>query len=472
MTSSSTPTAATTGAERTRAVSWVVTTQDAPWQQQEPLAFGEVTGMPNVSVDVASPRQLVDGVGGCFNELGWTALGLLSDSDREGILSDFFTPGAGLNLSLCRMPVGANDFSTDWYSYDEVDGDFDLEHFSIEHDRATLVPFIQAAQRHQGDLRLWASPWSPPTWMKTNGHYAAARPWPGSGVENGIRDDQVGAEGTDMFILEDRYLAAYARYFARFVEAYGEEGIRVEMVMPQNEFNSAQVFPSCVWTAEGLARFIAVLGPEMDRLGVQVFLGTQERPHDRQVEVVLDDPAAGPWVRGVGFQWAGKGAIAAVRHARPDLALYQTEQECGDGRNDWRFARYTWGLMRHFFTNGAQAYTYWNLALTEGGVSRWGWAQNSLVVVDPERRTFRYTHEYFLMRHLNHFLEPGARRLSTMSWSGHENLLAFRNPDGTVVLVMQNDLGEPLPVQIVVGQDVVTPVLPADSFATLVIPPA
>lgn len=455
-----------------RTVDWVVTTQDAPWQAQEPLGFGVMSGMPNVMVDVTSPKQTVDGIGGCFNELGWTALGLLSDADREGILSDLFTPGAGLNLSLCRMPVGANDFSTDWYSYDEVAGDFELEHFSIEHDRATLVPFIQAAQRYQGDLRLWASPWSPPTWMKTNGHYAAARPWDGSDVDNGIREDQLGAEGTDMFILEDRYLEAYARYFARFVEAYGEEGIRVETVMPQNEFNSAQVFPSCVWTGEGLARFIAVLGPEMDRIGVAVFLGTQERPHDAQVETVLSDPAAGPWVRGVGFQWAGKGAIAAVKHAHPELALYQTEQECGDGRNDWRFARYTWGLMRHFFTNGAQAYTYWNLALIEGGVSRWGWAQNSLVVVDPETGTFRYTHEYHLMRHLNHFLEPGAQRLETMSWTGHENQLAFRNPDGTIVLVMQNDLNEPLTVQMVVGGDVLTPTLPADSFATLVIPPA
>ena len=122
-----------------RSVTWVVTTQDAPWQEQEPLGFGRLAGMPNVMVDVMNPRQTVDGIGGCFNELGWTALGLLSEEDREGILADLFTPGAGLNLSLCRMPVGANDFSTDWYSYDEVDGDFDLEHFSIDHDRATFT---------------------------------------------------------------------------------------------------------------------------------------------------------------------------------------------------------------------------------------------------------------------------------------------------------------------------------------------
>jgi glucosylceramidase len=460
---------ATAAAART--ATWVVTTQEAPWQEQVPLPVSRPSGMPNVSIPLDATRQTIDGIGGCFNELGWTALSLLDEAEREAILRDFFEPGAGLNLSLCRMPIGANDFSTDWYSYDEVDGDFDLEHFSIEHDRATLVPFLKAAQKYQGDLRLWASPWSPPTWMKKNRHYAAALPWPGSGVENGLREDQVGTEGTDMFRLEDRYLEAYARYFARFVEAYGEEGIRVEMVMPQNEFNSAQVFPSCVWSAEGLARFVAVLGPQMRGLGVKVFLGTQERPHDAQVEVVLDDPEAGQYVEGVGFQWAGKGAIAAVQHAHPGLALYQTEQECGDGKNDWRFARYSWGLMRHFFRHGASAYTYWNLALTEGGVSRWGWAQNSLVVVDPETCTARYTHEYYLMRHLGHYLQPGAKRLETASWSGYENQLAFLNPDGGVVVVIQNDMGEPMTVDLLVGAEVLTPTLPADSFATIVLRP-
>ncbi|MCM6761817.1 beta-glycosidase [Rathayibacter sp. ZW T2_19] len=456
----------------TSTVEWITTTESSPWQRQEDVPLTELRGMPNVIVGVDAPRQRIDGIGGCFNELGWDALSLLSEEDRERILRDFFAPGAGLNLSLCRMPIGANDFSRDWYSYDEVAGDLALEHFDVANDRGTLIPYIRAAQRHNPELRLWASPWSPPTWMKTNGHYAAALPWPGSDVENGLRPDQVGTEGTDLFrVDDDGYLEAYARYFARFVEAYGEEGIRVETVMPQNEFNSAQVFPSCVWSAEGLARFIALLGPEMARLGVRVFLGTQERPHDEQIELVLAHPEAGPWVSGVGFQWAGKGAIAAVRHAHPSLALYQTEQECGDGRNDWRFCRYAWGLMKHFFTQGVESYAYWNLALTEGGVSRWGWAQNSLVVVDPETRTARYTHEYFLLRHVSHFLQPGARRLDTFSWTGHENQLAFANPDGSTVIVLQNDLGTPLPVSIAVGDVALTPTLPADSFSTLVLRP-
>jgi glucosylceramidase len=305
--------------------------------------------------------------------------------------------------------------------------------------------------------------------MKVNKHYAAALPPPGGGVENGLRPNQVGREGTDMFILEDRYLRAYARYFARFVEMYSGEGIRVEMVMPQNEFSSAQVFPSCTWTAAGLARFVAVLGPEMERLGVKVFFGTQERPDEGPLEAVLGDPAAGRYVKGAGFQWAGKGAIAAVHRAHPELPLYQTEQECGDGKNDWFYCRYAWTLMKHYLTNGAQAYMYWNLALKEGGVSRWGWAQNSLVVVDPRARTARYTPDYHLIKHLSHYLRPGARCLGTLSRTGYENQLAFRNPDRSVVVVMQNDLAEPLPVRVAVRGQVVAPTLPPDSFNTFLI---
>jgi glucosylceramidase len=294
-------------------------------------------------------------------------------------------------------------------------------------------------------------------------------PWQ-KGIENGLRPDQVGREGTDTFVLEERYLRAYAAYFGRFVDEYRERGIDVSMVMPQNEFNSAQVFPSCCWTAEGLAQFIKHLGPEMRRRGVAVFLGTLERGNEKLVDVSLQDPAVAPHVDGVGFQWAGKSAIAGVHRRHPDLRLYQTEQECGDGKNDWRYCRYAWTLMKHYLRSGAGAYLYWNISLKKGGVSRWGWAQNSLVTVDTEARTYAYTHEYYLMKHLSAFVRPGARYLETSSWSGYENQIAFANPDGSTVVVIQNDMSEPLPVRIAVGDRMAVPVLPADSFNTLVVP--
>ena len=263
-------------------------------------------------VQTDAPLQAIEGFGACFNELGWTSLSALTAADRDSVLRELFAPGVGASFTLCRMPVGANDFSRDWYSYDETDGDFALEHFSIANDLETLVPFIQAALAHQPALKLWASPWSPPTWMKTNQHYAMAMPGPWQkGVENGLRPDQVGNEGTDMFIQEERYLRAYAAYFGRFIDEYRELGITIGMVMPQNEFNSAQVFPSCTWTAEGLARFIAHLGPEMAKRGVAVFFGTMERANEQLVDVSLQDPAVAPLRQGRGLPVGGQG-----RHRR------------------------------------------------------------------------------------------------------------------------------------------------------------
>ncbi len=454
-------------------IRWIVTTENAPWQEAAGAEIVQPTGMPSVIIEVDRPQQRIEGFGASFNELGWTSLAELDESGREEVLRELFAPGVGANLTLCRMPVGANDFSRDWYSYDEVDGDLALEHFSIRNDLDTLVPFIRAAQRHQPDLALWASPWSPPTWMKTNGHYAAAKPFAGfSDVDNGIRDDQVGQEGTDMMRMDDAALAAYAEYFGRFVDAYADLGIPIGIVMPQNEFNSAQVFPSCTWTPAGLAAFIRHLGPAMRARGVEVFLGTLERADDALVERVLADGEASAFISGIGAQWAGKGAVPFLHHAHPDLRIFQTEQECGDGLNDWRLARHAWSLMRHFFTHGATAYMYWNMSLLSGGVSRWGWAQNSLFTVDPEAGEYHANHELHVLKHVSHFVRPGAEVLPTLSYTGHDNQLAFRNTDGELVIVVQNDLAIPSSITVMAGGQVLAVTLPADSLSTLVVPAA
>ncbi len=448
---------------------WVATTQMSQWQtKDQAITSSALDGDWDVEAQLDKPLQTIDGFGPCFNELGWTSLGALDSEDRDAIFQELFAPGVGANFSICRMPIGANDFSLDWYSYDEVPGDFDLEHFSISKDLETLVPFIKSALRYQPNLKIWASPWSPPTWMKYNKHYAARMAEPGM-PPNGLKPDQAGKEGSDLFIQEDRYFSTYAAYIARFVQEYRSQGINVDMVMPQNEFNSAQPFPSCCWTPEGLARFISFLGPEMRRLDVDVFFGTMERPNERLVDVPLLDPKSGKYIKGAGFQWAGKRAIPGIHRRYPDLKLYQTEQECGDGKNDWRYCRYAWTLMRDFLNNGASAYHYWNISLKQGGISRWGWAQNSLVTVDAAAKTFTYNYEYYLIKHFSRFVQPGAKRLDTFSLTGYENLLAFANPDKSVVIVMQNDLCQELPVRVKAGDKVIAVTLPADSFNTFVV---
>jgi glucosylceramidase len=445
---------------------WVSTTESNPWQAkpaERPRGFGSNL---DLRVRLDQPAQVVDGFGACFNELGWTSLQALGESDRDGVLRELFAPGAGGNLTICRMPVGANDFSRDWYSYDETPDDFDLKRFSVANDVETLIPFIRGARKHQPALRLWASPWSPPTWMKVNGHYAAAQSR-GNAPANGLRPDQVGKEGTDMFRLDDRYLAAYARYFGKFIDAYREAGIPIAMVMPQNEFNSAQPFPSCTWTAAGLARFIRHLGPEMAKRRVDVYFGTIERANVDRLRASMNDPEASRHIKGVGLQWAGKLATPDIHRAYPKLSLYQSEQECGDGKNDWRYCSYTWQLIKHYFRSGANAYMYWNISLDAGGVSHWGWRQNSLVSVDTAAKTYRWNHEYYVLKHLSHFVLPGATRLETDGTM--DDALAFRNPDGTVVVVLRNLRAEAQAVNIEAAATRAAVAMEPDSYSTVVL---
>jgi glucosylceramidase len=452
-----------------KSVEWVSTTETHPWMLQKQLKTAKTDAKPDVTISSKAQLQSIEGFGGCFNELGWTSLNSLAFEDKEVIFKELFSPNGGANFTVCRMPVGANDFSLDWYSYDDTEGDFELKNFSIDHDSQTLVPFIKEAQRFNPNLKIWASPWSPPSWMKWNNHYACASTGTGMAEKfrNQLPQERQGKEGTNMFIQEAPYFKTYAQYFGKFIQAYREEGIKISTVMPQNEFNSCQIFPSCTWTAKGLATFIGkYLGPEMTKQHVELMFGTMERPDEALVDTILNDPDAGKYIKGVGFQWAGKGAIAGIHKRYPDLKLYQSEQECGNGKNDWKYCCYTWDLMKHYLNSGANSYLYWNISLPEGGFSRWGWQQNSLVTVNSEAKTYKFNHEYYLLKHLSHYVMPGARLLKTEG--DFTNLLAFRNLDNSVVLVVQNETSSTRTLKLKIDLETIEILFDRDSFNTLI----
>jgi len=462
-------------------VEWVSSTQTELWKLHKELASTPVSGKFDVEINPKNMLQTIEGFGACFNEAGWISLSMLSDKDRENIFKELYAPGSGANFTICRMPVGANDFSRDWYSYNETDGDFEMKNFSIANDKETLIPFIKNAQKYNPALKLWASPWSPPSWMKYNKHYALKSLQKGitnvksdewgidfTGLDNGLKPEQEGKEGTDMFIQDDRYFKSYSLYFAKFIKAYRNENINISMVMPQNEFNSAQPFPSCTWTAKGLAKFISYLGPQMNNLNVQIFFGTMERPDQRLVDTILTSVLSKEYIKGVGFQWAGKDAIAGIHNKYPDLTLYQSEQECGNGKNDWNYSKYAWGLMKHYFNNGASAYMYWNTSLVQNSISRWGWKQNSLVSVDPETKKFKYNYDYYVLKHLSHYVKPGAKLVSTSG--SFSNILAFINPDKSIVVILQNENEKQKTISIKLGNKIFNAELEPDSFNTLLIP--
>lgn len=407
---------------------WVRSSPESQWQTGR-ISISHVTGRAGSAIRVFPNRQqqVIDGFGGCFNELGWEALNLTDPASRAEIFKSLFDTIAGCRFNICRMPVGANDYAVDWYSYDETPGDFDMKNFSIERDRKRLIPYIRCAQAYYPNLRIWASPWCPPSWMKTNNNYAC-RP----DTVNDLDEKGAGEEMHTQFRMEEKYLAAYALYFSKFITGYHKEGIDIYAVHVQNEPNSCQNFPSCIWEPAALADFIGkYLGPELEKnmLQTEIWLGTIERPQIGRIDAVLTDTLAKKYIRGVGFQWAGKDAIPLVHTKYPGYKLMQTETECGDGSNDWKAAEHTFSLMKHYFNNGANAYMYWNMVLNESGKSQWGWKQNSMISVNSNTGKVTLNPEYFLMKHFSHFIIPGSYKIE----SPDTGCLAFRDHDSVII---------------------------------------
>jgi glucosylceramidase len=390
-------------------------------QWQEIPAINITTSEVNLELTGVT-YQTIEGFGGCFNELSWIALSQLPEKTQGKVMDLLFKPDGECNFSFGRLPIGASDYAAEWYSHNEFPGDYSMEKFSIARDRLYLIPYIQAALKRRNDLKLFASPWSPPTWMKFPKAYNY---------------------GTMIWTKEN--LSAYALYLLKFVQAYQEAGIHIRQLHVQNEPAADQKFPSCRWTGEQLREFIRdYLGPLFERSGVstEIWLGAiNSGAYDSYVHSVLSDPLARRFISGVGYQWAGKEAVQRTYESWPGIGLMQTENECGDGGNTWDYAHYVFNLFRHYFSNGVRAYIYWNMVLLPEGQSTWGWKQNSLITVKPDTREVIFNPEFYVMKHFSHFVKPGAVRLGLKGpWTG--NALAFKNPNNQIIIVLNNPFSD------------------------------
>jgi glucosylceramidase len=403
------------------AIRWLCSTEHSRWQER-PVAGAADTdrgAAPVIRLDASIAYQPIDGFGGCFNELGWEALTALPADKREAALQELFSP-AGANFTLGRAPIGANDFSLGWYSLDETAGDVAMKHFSIARDRQALIPFIKAAMRHQPRLGIWAVPWCPPSWMTTNGRYRQGR----------MRQDPP-------------TLAAYARYFSKFVQAWRAEGVNLYAIHPQNEpALYDNIYPQCAWSAAELNVFLRDhLLPQLqrDRVAIEVWLGTIVNENvSEYIDPVLGDPRTAPGIAGVGYQYGGQKALLATHEKYPAKKLAQTETECYGGGNSWDQALLTFGHLIEDTANFANSYFFWNLVLDESGLSRWNWRQNSLLTVDRKTEKVIYNPEFFAMKHFSATVMPGARRIA-VDGGPFKRVVAFRNPDGSRVLQIEND---------------------------------
>jgi glucosylceramidase len=412
-------------------IKWIYSNEQAQWSEKEGKRGG---GRPSLSPNGQS-FQKMNGFGGCFNEAGYQALLTLHEGDQEALLKDLFEPGPGrTNLTHCRLPIGANDYSLDWYSLDEHKGDYAMEHFSLKRDEEMLIPYIQRAKRYNPALKLFASPWSPPAWMKDPPVYNWGK-----------------------LIKTKENLTAYALYLARFVEEYQKSGISIGQIHVQNEPVANQKFPSCMWTGEELRDFIRdYLGPTFQKRKVpaEIWLGTINAPgcdyrrlifdkfatedYDYFANTVLMDEEALQYIAGVSYQWGGKIAIQRTFESWwPRVRLMQSENECGFGDNTWEYARYNFTMLKHYISNGAESYMYWNLMLPPLGRSTWGDPQNAMITIDPSTKKAVYNPDYYVMKHFSGIIPDGSVRLGTKGpWAA--DTVAFRLPEGGYAFIVFN----------------------------------
>lgn len=448
-------------------IQWTYSTEQEKWIQEKELVFlpsGNKT-QAEITIYPGEKQQQIDGFGGCFNELGWEALLSATHAERDKILKDLFSLN-GANFSYCRIPVGANDYSLSYYSCNDVAEDYLMSNFNIDRDRYILIPYIKEAQRIRPDLKIWASPWSPPAWMKVNSHYALSN-GKINGNSNGLTKEKELLNNSTAFRMETACLNAYALYLSKFVQAYKKEGIDLKAINVQNEIVYSPHWSSCTWRSEDLAYFIkGFLGPQFhkDSLSTEIWLGTINSADPNYVRTVLNDKSCAKYIFGIGFQWDAKQSIPLISKEYPQYRMMQTESECGNGEKNWKSAEYTWSLINHYLSNGVNSYMYWNMVLDDSGKSTWDWHQNMLISINKNTKEVIYYPEYYIMKHLSHFVLPGAYRLKT---SGGKDHLAFINPDGTIALILVNTSETNKKLTINVSDKTLDITVKAKSFNTL-----
>jgi len=423
---------------------------------------GKVTkvtsGTAGVNVDQNTKYQRWDGFGGAFNEMGWDALSVLSPDQVTNAMKLLFDAQAGANFAYGRIPIGASDYAMSWYTLDDTAGDYSMSKFSIERDQEKLIPFIKAALQVRSDIHLWASPWVAPSWMMDSG----------SNMKSDAQTQQ-----------------AYALYLAKFVQEYGKIGITIGAVHPQNEPGYARVH----WTQALLVAFFKTyMGPTFAQQNVtaEIWCGTMSAPADANIATaVAADAESLKYVKGFGLQWNLQSTVATLA---PKGAVMQTEHECGNYNfdtpywtksqynaskppNDHAYGEESWQLIRDWVVSGVNSYNAWNMVLDTVGKSLDGWPQDALLVVDRSAKTVTATAAYYAFRHFSTYVAPGATRIGTQ---GTKDAVAFKNPDGSVVVHVYNKGGSSQSMIVGIGSALSQTLyqfdIPAHGWATLRVP--
>jgi len=385
---------------------------------------GVSSGTPVIEVDETQTYQTMDGFGYALTGGSAMLINQMSETEQDALLQELFANDGGkIGVSYLRVSIGASDLSDHVFSYDDVPSgqtDTALIHFSLDPDRADVIPILKKILMINSTIKILGSPWSAPIWMKTN-------------------NSSIGGS------LKPQYYSTYAKYFVMYIQGMKEEGIPIEGITIQNEPLYGGNNPSMLMSAAEQASFIKnYLGPAFNAANITTKIIIYDHNADRTDYpiTVLNDTEARNYVDGSAFHLYG-GTIedlSAVHAAHPDKHLYFTEQWIGSPGNfpedlKWHIKNLIIGASR----NWCRVVLEWNLAAdqnqnphTDGGCTQ------CLGAVTITGNTIVRNPAYYIIAHASKFVRPGSFRIASTIPAELPNV-AFKNTNGKKVLIVLNE---------------------------------
>ena len=386
----------------------------------------------SVFVDPDKSFQSFFGIGAALTDASAETYFKLPEDKQQQLLKAYFSKSNGIGYTVARTNINSCDFSSDIYTYVK-ENDKELNTFDISHDKKYKLPFIKAAIRAAGGkLHLFASPWSPPAFMKDN------------------NDMLHGGK------LKPEFYDSWAKYYTRFIKAYEQEGVSIWGITIQNEPMAKQIWESCIYTASEESDFLKNhLGPVMHEAGLK---NTRIIAWDHNRDMIyqramsyFNDPAVSKYIWGLGFHWYEDWSggtpmydnVKRVHEAYPDKNIFFTEG-CAESFNPARYNAWELGeaygeSMINDFNNGMVGFTDWNILLDETGgpnhVKNFCFAP---VHADTRTGKLIFTNAYYYIGHFSKYIQPGAKRIISSSSRSQLLTTAFKNPDGKLVVIVMN----------------------------------
>jgi glucosylceramidase len=398
-------------------------------KQQEDIKLSQDKANVKYEFNIIESRkyQQMDGFGASFTDASaWLVYNKLSPEARDNLMKKLFDKNEGIGISMLRQPMGASDFALNVYSYDDMDKgkkDYDLKSFSINHDKAYIIPVLKQALSINKDIKIMASPWSAPGWMK---------------------DSNSMITGT---LKSDSY-STYANYFVKFIKAYESEGIPIYAITPQNEpYVTPSLYPGMWFDEFENVKFIKkYLGPAFEKNGINAKIICYDHNWDytQYPETVYGDPGSSKYVAGSAWHWyqGDPDAMSYIHNEFPKKDIWFTEGSGSDGAKPFHdaFMKETKNIIR-IPRNWSKSVIWWNVALDENNgpyIPAPKSTCRGMVLINQKDGSVTYNVDYYSMGHVSKFVDSGAYRIYSKSYTDDLESVAFKNPDGTDVFVVSN----------------------------------